>query len=773
MAPISGAGFRNVCQGPKICIICVQEFGIHVIPVTLSLESYVVHIVQGHLIATITNETLVLTTNGNRSTVYYEVARRPTYGELMVDWESVTSFTQSDVDSGRLSYVQLNKTSAYDDFVLNVRDSVGNEIVAEEVEVNVDPLIRVPEDAIKVDGDGPFQITVDMLDAGPLKELTGSEPEYDVVLLPRLGTLSVSEVTEQRRRRRRRREEPTTRRNGNDDETQEEIESSVYVPELIFSHDDVVNNRVTYTPSADAALEEQVDGPQEDGFGYILRAEGAQPAVGSLRFEVTLPPASEPPPVYVGDDDHYIYMDDVDDDGQIGSEYVTTALIVAGGVLTSICSIISYRCYRLSRRRRWKRRQREMEALRQDEQPETVERHAADLHPSEPLLTRSAWTEPMHVAASESELRRIRAEHWMTSKQSRQRLNDALRSAGVQSPADDQTQGPPADTGQDQTLPRGFVFPGSQNPQSAQSAHNSDRKGDVPPQSAWLDSLSRSQPYRGTSDDGTDTQTLDRQRGPSSSSARTETLTGTSPTDNAARPSDTHRGRADKLLSWFDQQDTASPHNDLQRSTSPTSTGHSHLDHDDRTIPESGPTAARVPVAQPLDTDRYSYDRQTPTVGRSSHQRQHPSQDAQRSTPDHSSVPSPVLTERLPDALRSTTQRFGLPPSAADRGAQERDELARAQTRERGADACADGSHCDDVTRGRLSDDNDLDGGYVTGSRPPHQHYDAVLSRANSDEAAPTATAQQVVYDWDKVDPQLLDLCRKTSPVLDKNQYWV
>ena len=738
----------------------------------MSLESNVVRIVQGHLIAIITNETLVLTTNGNRSTVYYEVARRPAYGELMVDLELVTSFSQADVDSGRLSYIQLNKTSAIDDFVLNVRDAVGNEIVDEVVEVNVDPLIRVPEDAIKVDGDGPFQITVDMLDASPLKELTGSDPEYDVVLLPRLGTLSVSEVTEPQRQRRRRREEPTTR-NGNDEQTQDEIESSFYEPELIFSHDDVVNNRVTYTPIADAAREEQVDGPQEDGFAYILRAEGAQPAPGSLRFEVTLPPATEPPPVYAGDNDHYVYIDDADDDGQIGSEYVTTALIVAGGVLTSICSIVAYRCYRLSRRRRWKRRQRELEALRQDEQPETVERHAADLHPSEPLLTRSAWTEPMHVAVSESELRRIRAEHWLTSKQSRQRLNDALRCAGVHSPADDQTQGPPADSGQDQTLSRGSALPGSQSPQSAQSAHSSDRKGDVPPQSAWLDSFSRSQPYHGTSDDRTDTQTLDRQRGPSASSPRTETLTGTSPSDDAQRPSDTHRRRADKLLSWFDQQDTASPHNDSQRSTSPTSTGHSRPAHDDRTIPASGPTSARLPVTQPLDKDRYSHDRQTSTVGRSSDQRQHPPQDAHHPTLEHSSVPSPLSTERLPDALRPTTQRFVLPPSAADRGAPERDGLACAQTRDQGADTCADGSHCDDVTRGTLSGDGDLDGGYVTGSRPHHHHHDTVVSRGDSDEAAPTATAQQVVYDWDKVDPQLLDLCRKTSPVLDKNQYWV
>jgi len=59
-------------------------------------------------------------------------------------------------------------------------------------------------------------------------------------------------------------------------------------------------------------------------------------------------------------------VDEAADDADDGSEYVTTALIVAGGVLTSVCSIIAYRCYRLSRRRRWKRRQRQLHA---DDEP--------------------------------------------------------------------------------------------------------------------------------------------------------------------------------------------------------------------------------------------------------------------------------------------------------------------------------------------------------------------------------------------------------------------
>jgi len=68
--------------------------------------------------------------------------------------------------------------------------------------------------------------------------------------------------------------------------------------------------------------------------------------------------------------------------------------------------------------------------------------------------------------------------------------------------------------------------------------------------------------------------------------------------------------------------------------------------------------------------------------------------------------------------------------------------------------------------------DDDDDVGYVTGSRPQHQVDSSERSSGGHGDQAGTA-AQQVVFDWDSVDPQLLDLCRKTSPVLDKNQYWV
>jgi len=761
----------------------------------IALEPYHdVHIVQGDIQVNLTNKTFALETNGNRSTVYYEVTQAPTYGELVVNNRPVMNFSQADVDAGRLFYTQFDLDSALDTFELDVRDAARNEIRGVVVEVIVEPLLN-QRDVVSVAAvDGPFKITLDLLDASALASKTDSVPVYDVIELPRLGTLSVtSDADQQPRRRRRRRDDSPTRqqiaRKRRDENIDDESgRESVRRPtQLAFSHEDVEQDRVVYTPDPNAAPGGD-GGPQEDGFIFLLLADNVQPAQGSLRFQVNLPPATEASPVDADEDEYaYIYVDDVDDDEENGSEYVTTALIVAGGALTSICSIVSYRCYRLSRRRRRKRRQRELEALQQDgeqlkDRPEPVKRHAADLHPSEPLLTRSVWMEPMYVATSEGELRRIRAEHWKAGGQSR--LNDALRCAGVASTVDDQPQAAPGDSDRDQTLPCDSAFRRSPTTQNARSPQTSNRGDDFTPQSALFDRFGGTQPRPSTRDDPTETETSDRQRGLPTLSHLTGPLAGTSGSDTASRQSDMPPTLTDALSSWVNKPDATYSSEHPPRSTQPPSTTHSY--HDDTAPSESTrPTAARYPGGPlgTMDMERYFNDRQTPAVDRGSTQRHLSRQDPENPTPDHSSVPFPGSTPLPsdPHALRPFTP----PPSIADRGAPERDGIAHAPTRQRGRDACANGFHCDSVRRDDVVTGvtpeklpGDVDGGYVTGPRPQRQPVNRDISRGQDDETGsaetgPAAAAQQVMYDWDKVDPQLIDLCRKTSPVLDKNQYWV
>ena len=465
----------------------------------------------------------------------------------------------------------------------------------------------------------------------------------------------------------------------------------------------------------------------------------------------------------------YVYVDEAGGADDDQSEYVTTALIVAGGVLTSVCSIVAYRCYRLSRRRRWKRRQRQLDADDEPPPPDRVERHAADLHPSEPLLTRSTWTEPMLVAQTEAEMRRLRAERWERDRDARRRLNDTLRCGEVTSTADDQQQ-PSADhRRQDRHVPGGSRSP---------------RSNGRSPYTSWLDGVGRTQPAATTTttdddqprsaaspvDDGGQDRVLVRgprsAHSPSTSERRWLNGLGDDVDDDRQRataspvtgpPSTTAAPRSDTLLSWFD-----GPASNAQRPAAAATSTKNQSDADDRTTSRS--TAAHLrqpPVTSRQHTDDHSAGQQTSSVN----------QDSDQPSRGHSAVnPHPGTA---PDQRRST--------SAADRGAPEIDDgLARAQWRQRGDDACADGHHCerDEDTSGvgwssmtdRVTSDargSDDDVGYVTGSRDRR--------RDDDDEAGPTSSSasQQVVFDWDSVDPQLLELCRKTSPVLDPNQYWV
>ena len=90
-------------------------------------------------------------------------------------------FSQSDVDGGRLWYYQSDMTYSGDEFVVNVRDRV-NEVVDVAVVVVVRARLSIRDDVVTVSGDEPFHITVDLLDASDLAELTGADPEYEVII---------------------------------------------------------------------------------------------------------------------------------------------------------------------------------------------------------------------------------------------------------------------------------------------------------------------------------------------------------------------------------------------------------------------------------------------------------------------------------------------------------------------------------------------------------------------------------------------------------------
>ena len=78
-----------VCVCDCRCLF-VQEFNVTIIRLTLVVESSEVWILQGEVRALISNETLSVQTNGNRSAIKYSVTSGPLNGQLWRDFEPVT-----------------------------------------------------------------------------------------------------------------------------------------------------------------------------------------------------------------------------------------------------------------------------------------------------------------------------------------------------------------------------------------------------------------------------------------------------------------------------------------------------------------------------------------------------------------------------------------------------------------------------------------------------------------------------------------------------------
>jgi len=76
-------------------------------------------------------------------------------------------------------YYQSDMTFSSDEFLVDVWDSV-NVIRDVPVVVIVRARLIVRDDAVKVSGDAPFHISVDLLDASELAQLTGANPLYEV-----------------------------------------------------------------------------------------------------------------------------------------------------------------------------------------------------------------------------------------------------------------------------------------------------------------------------------------------------------------------------------------------------------------------------------------------------------------------------------------------------------------------------------------------------------------------------------------------------------------
>ncbi|XP_074651555.1 chondroitin sulfate proteoglycan 4-like [Tubulanus polymorphus] len=219
-------------------------------------------ITQGQSAVLITPDNIHTVTNDKRENIKFNVTKLPKFGKLFIHDDPVHQFSQPDVDKHALLYVQTDLTASSDSLVLTVynqRFSLENKFM----NITVRPLLKM--NAMNASYGRSLPITTDVLDASELAKLTGSDPTYELLKLPRLGRIVRS------------RKRVVRDANSNDFDA---IKS--------FTHRDVVNNVIFYEtkPLSNMAA-------KQDKFAFKIDAEFAQPAIEMLVINVS-PPPDEP-----------------------------------------------------------------------------------------------------------------------------------------------------------------------------------------------------------------------------------------------------------------------------------------------------------------------------------------------------------------------------------------------------------------------------------------------------------------------------------------------
>ncbi|XP_063215529.1 chondroitin sulfate proteoglycan 4 isoform X2 [Bacillus rossius redtenbacheri] len=321
-------------------------FNIHVVPLALNVSVIsTVMLQQGSSVAFITNDHLSLATNGPRQHVKYNVSRPPAHGSLYVREVSTGSFSQQDLESKAVMYMQTDMTTANDslEVICSLGDTKSGGL---EIKVMVTPLLRLGNFT-------PFsgarnKLTLDVLDATPLAKWTNSNPVFRVLRRPRLGR--IKKIIRSSGERRNSREREVSK----------------------FSHEELRSGVIYYVARH---ISEGAD--HHDDFSFLLSASIFQPAFGELHF--TLFPEGQDGTPAVGEtsvsgprdpvgrgSDHMVATSP-----NISSDYILIVSMVLGVVLLAMAVIVVVKC-------------RSMRSAREENQNCKAESKAADLRPPSP-----------------------------------------------------------------------------------------------------------------------------------------------------------------------------------------------------------------------------------------------------------------------------------------------------------------------------------------------------------------------------------------------------
>lgn len=234
-------------------------FNVKVIPADLNVSvGLPLYLQQGSHVVLFSDRQFIVNTNTNKKKVRYSLRNPPKHGVIYVKDKPSNEFSQEELDSSSVMYMQTDMTTANDSLrvfvgILTSNTSIGNEI---EVIIKVQPLMQLGNFTV-ITGDSN-KLSLHVLDATPLAKLTGSNPKYTIINSPQYGQIR-----------------KIIRSSG-------ERRNVLDTPINNFTHEEVQSGLI-YIVVKDI---EVGWGGLQDQLGFILAASIFQPAVGELKITV-------------------------------------------------------------------------------------------------------------------------------------------------------------------------------------------------------------------------------------------------------------------------------------------------------------------------------------------------------------------------------------------------------------------------------------------------------------------------------------------------------
>lgn len=230
-------------------------FNIIVLPVHLNISAEApVYLQQGLNVVSLSKEQVHLVTNAKRSKVMYNITRQPSHGLIYLGGNPTSSFTQTDLETSGVIYMQNDMTTSNDTFEIIASVPYLSNSSPIEIQIVVQPFMTIG--VLKVTSFDKSKITISTLDATLLAKLTGSNPTYTIAQKPMYG--KIKKIIRSSGEHRNAREREIT----------------------YFTHEDIKSGVIYFVPKK--ATNDVLD--IEDSFKFVLAASIFQPAVGEAKI---------------------------------------------------------------------------------------------------------------------------------------------------------------------------------------------------------------------------------------------------------------------------------------------------------------------------------------------------------------------------------------------------------------------------------------------------------------------------------------------------------